>query len=88
MAALSKSSHPFSCSLARALANARLPGRRHGVSHVFIRRSVAADERRRDYELREEARERNKGGTVREWVVYSCDELRRASDLPSSTENL
>lgn len=60
---------------------------RHGVSHVFIRRSVAADERRRDYELREEARERNKGGTVREWVVYT-GELRRASDLPSSTENL
>lgn len=70
----------------RALANARLL-RTHGFPHVFIRRSMTADERRRDYELRQEARERNKGGTVREWVVYR-GELRRASDLPRSTENL
>uniref|UniRef100_A0A7I4Z3K9 Transposase n=1 Tax=Haemonchus contortus TaxID=6289 RepID=A0A7I4Z3K9_HAECO len=53
----------------RALANARLL-RGAGLSNVFIRRSMTEDERKRESELRQQARERNKGKTLRVWVVY------------------
>ncbi|KAK6031148.1 hypothetical protein OSTOST_02707, partial [Ostertagia ostertagi] len=64
----------------RALANARLL-RGAGLPHVFIRRSMTEDERKREYELRKEAEERNKGKDVREWVVYQ-GQLKHTSELP------
>uniref|UniRef100_A0A0N4WGI1 Nucleic-acid-binding protein from transposon X-element n=1 Tax=Haemonchus placei TaxID=6290 RepID=A0A0N4WGI1_HAEPC len=64
----------------RALASARLL-RDAGFPKVFIRRSMTEDERKREYELRQEARERNKGSGVREWVVYH-GQLKRAAELP------
>nr|CDJ90946.1 hypothetical protein HCOI_01249700 [Haemonchus contortus] len=64
----------------RALANARLL-RDTGFPKIFIRRSMTEDERKREYELRQEARERNKGSGVREWVVYH-GQLKRAAELP------
>uniref|UniRef100_A0A7I4Z602 CUE domain-containing protein n=1 Tax=Haemonchus contortus TaxID=6289 RepID=A0A7I4Z602_HAECO len=64
----------------RVLANARLL-REAGLPNVFIRRSMTEDERKREYELRQEARERNKGSSTREWVVYQ-GQLKRASELP------
>ncbi|KAL6730624.1 hypothetical protein Aduo_001580 [Ancylostoma duodenale] len=63
-----------------ALANAKLL-RSAGYSHVFLRKSMTAEERKRDFELRQEARERNKGKPTREWVVFR-GELKRISDLP------
>ncbi|VDO70332.1 unnamed protein product [Heligmosomoides polygyrus] len=44
-----------------ALANARLLRAAPGFSHVFVRRSMTGDERKRECELRQAARERNKG---------------------------
>nr|CDJ89320.1 hypothetical protein HCOI_01052700 [Haemonchus contortus] len=64
----------------RALANTRLL-RDTGFPMVFIRRSMTEDGRKREYELRQEARERNKGSGVREWVVYH-GQLKRAAELP------
>ncbi|XGW34903.1 hypothetical protein V3C99_018728 [Haemonchus contortus] len=64
----------------RALANARLL-RNAGLSNVFIRRSMTEDERRHENELRQQARERNKGKAIREWVVYQ-GQLKHVSDLP------
>ncbi|XGW34564.1 hypothetical protein V3C99_018472 [Haemonchus contortus] len=61
----------------RALANARLL-RGAGFPKVFIR--MTEDERKREYELRQEARERNKGSGVREWAVYH-GQLMRAAEL-------
>ncbi|VDL80243.1 unnamed protein product [Nippostrongylus brasiliensis] len=63
----------------RALANARLlPSA--GFRNVFIRRSMTEDERKREAELRQEAKERNSGLSSKEWVVYR-GELRRVSEL-------
>ncbi|XGW10718.1 hypothetical protein V3C99_012323 [Haemonchus contortus] len=53
----------------RALANARLL-RGAGLSNVYIRRSMTEDERKHESELRQQARERNKGKAIREWVVF------------------
>uniref|UniRef100_A0A7I4XTA6 Uncharacterized protein n=1 Tax=Haemonchus contortus TaxID=6289 RepID=A0A7I4XTA6_HAECO len=64
----------------RALANARLL-RGAGLSNVFIRKSMTEDERKRESELRQQARERNKGKTLREWVVYQ-GQLKHVSELP------
>ncbi|VDO13923.1 unnamed protein product [Haemonchus placei] len=64
----------------RVLANARLL-RDAGLPEVFIRRSMTEEERKREYELRQEARERNKGSGIREWVVYH-GQLKRAAELP------
>ncbi|EYC43207.1 hypothetical protein Y032_0500g2579 [Ancylostoma ceylanicum] len=63
----------------RALANARLL-RDAGFPDVYVRRSMTSEERKREYELRQAARERNKGKAHREWVVYR-GELVRVSDL-------
>ncbi|KAK6764800.1 hypothetical protein RB195_024936 [Necator americanus] len=67
----------------RALANARLL-RGAGFPNVYIRRSMTPDERKREYELRQEARERNRGKSQREWVVYR-GELRHISDIKRNT---
>ncbi|KAL6733767.1 hypothetical protein Aduo_004388 [Ancylostoma duodenale] len=65
---------------ATALANAhRL--RKSSLASVFVRRSMTADERKRDYELRQEAKERNRNANGREWVVYK-GELKRLQELP------
>ncbi|VDL80227.1 unnamed protein product [Nippostrongylus brasiliensis] len=53
-----------------------------GFRDVFVRRSMTAEERQRDYQLRQEARERNKGMSRKEWVVYK-DALVKVSDLPN-----
>lgn len=44
-----------------ALANARPLRRNRGFENVFIRRSMTAEERKQDYELRKLTRERNSG---------------------------
>ncbi|VDL86540.1 unnamed protein product [Nippostrongylus brasiliensis] len=49
---------------------------------VFIRRSMTADERKHEYELRKTARERNEGKDIKEWVVYK-GELVHVSSLPN-----
>ncbi|KAK5969739.1 hypothetical protein GCK32_011043 [Trichostrongylus colubriformis] len=51
------------------------------VRELFVRRSMTEDERKREYELRKEAEERNKGKDVREWVVYQ-GQLKHTSELP------
>ncbi|EYC02461.1 hypothetical protein Y032_0100g3318 [Ancylostoma ceylanicum] len=63
----------------RALANARLL-RDAGFPQVYVRRGMTSDEREREYELRQLARERNKGLSQREWVVYR-GELTRVSEI-------
>ncbi|KAK6033162.1 hypothetical protein OSTOST_00625 [Ostertagia ostertagi] len=66
-----------------ALANARLL-RSAGFPQVYIRKSMTLGERQRDFELRQIARDRNKGSTVKQWVVYR-DQLMRVTDLPSKS---
>lgn len=69
------------------LANARLL-RGSRFSEVYIRKSMSPEERKRDFDLRQEARERNKGKAEREWVVYR-GQLMHVSELPSrSSGNL
>ncbi|KIH43934.1 hypothetical protein ANCDUO_26053 [Ancylostoma duodenale] len=53
-----------------ALSNSRLL-RESAFSNVFIRRSMTPEERKREFELRQIARDRNKGKRDREWVVYN-----------------
>ncbi|XGW16282.1 hypothetical protein V3C99_001610, partial [Haemonchus contortus] len=65
-----------------ALANAKNL-RSAGLANVFVRKSMTAEERRHEYELRQEARERNRGKSQREWVVFR-GELRKISDLSQS----
>ncbi|VDL62590.1 unnamed protein product [Nippostrongylus brasiliensis] len=71
---------PSTAHFRRALANARLL-RHAGFPDVFIRKSMTAEERKRDYELRKQASERNRGKGTREWVVYR-GELTHVSNLP------
>ncbi|KIH51133.1 hypothetical protein ANCDUO_18783 [Ancylostoma duodenale] len=66
-----------------ALANARLL-RSSGFADVYIRRSMTESERKKDYELRQAARERNRSLGRREWVVYRGD-LRRVSEINAKT---
>lgn len=64
-----------------ALANAhRL--RREGFANVYIRKSMTLEERKREFELRQECRERNRDLKTRAWVVYR-GELRQVQDLPN-----
>ncbi|KIH65078.1 hypothetical protein ANCDUO_04601 [Ancylostoma duodenale] len=54
---------------AKALANA------HVLSHidyrnVYVRKSMTAAERARDFELRQQARKENQSKPTREWIVY------------------
>ncbi|EYC20166.1 hypothetical protein Y032_0022g484 [Ancylostoma ceylanicum] len=63
-----------------ALSNSRLL-RSSASSNVFIRKSMTPEERKREFELRQIARERNKGKKDREWVVYK-GQLTHVSDLP------
>lgn len=70
-----------------ALANARLL-KESGFPNVYIRRSMTAEERQREYELRQTARERNRDKGFKEWVVYKGN-LIRASEIPHKhSENL
>lgn len=50
-------------------------------TNVKLRRSMSFTERKHEYELRQECRERNRQLGSRVWVVYR-GELRRAQDLP------
>ncbi|EYB97204.1 hypothetical protein Y032_0142g2297 [Ancylostoma ceylanicum] len=52
-----------------ALSNAKLL-RSSCLPNVFIRRSMSFEERKKDYELRQLAKERNAGKQYNEWVVY------------------
>lgn len=70
-----------------ALSNARLLHGVPGLENVFVRWSMTLDERKRDIELRQLAKERNAGKAKREWVVYR-NELKHVSDLPSFVGNL
>ena len=63
-----------------ALSNARLLNS-SGFSDIYIRRSMTEEERRKEYELRQEARERNRDCAGREWVVYK-GRLTHISELP------
>ncbi|VDO26096.1 unnamed protein product [Haemonchus placei] len=40
------------------------------LKSVFVRRSMTQEERSRDYELRQQAKDRNRGKDKREWVVF------------------
>ncbi|EYC18938.1 hypothetical protein Y032_0026g1465 [Ancylostoma ceylanicum] len=62
-----------------ALKNARLL-RSAGFPQVFIRRSMTVEERKKDFELRQEARARNLGKPAKEWVVFR-GELKHVSEL-------
>lgn len=55
-------------------------------SRVRVRRSMSSEERQREYELRQECRERNKQLNDRVWVVYR-GELRRIEDLPKRRDS-
>lgn len=66
-----------------ALSNSRLL-RSSEFSDVFIRRSMTSEERRREYELRQEARNRNREAKNKEWVVYR-GALTNVKDLRSNT---
>ncbi|KAK6730638.1 hypothetical protein RB195_007232 [Necator americanus] len=65
---------------AKALSRAHLL-RRSSLSNIFVRKSMTAAERKRDYELRHEARLRNERPSTREWVVYK-DALTHVTELP------
>ncbi|VDL82854.1 unnamed protein product [Nippostrongylus brasiliensis] len=52
-------------------------------SNVFIRKSLTEAERKKEYELRQECRARNKQQNRKVWVVYH-GELRRIDELPNS----
>lgn len=66
---------------ATALSNSwRLRGSA-AFTKVRVRRSMTQEERKREFELRQECRERNKQLNGRVWVVYR-GELRRIEDLP------
>ena len=65
----------------KALANSyRL--RNSPFSNIFIRKSMTTEERRVEYELRQQAKELNAGKPEKEWVVYR-GQLKRVSELPS-----
>ncbi|KAL6741903.1 hypothetical protein Aduo_015110 [Ancylostoma duodenale] len=68
-----------------ALANARLL-RSSKFSYVFVRRSMSSEERKREFELRQQARDLNHAKGEREWVVFR-GELKRISDLPKRSGN-
>ena len=69
----------------QALANARLlPSK--GFSDVYVRKCMTMEERKREYELRQQAKELNNSKNEREWVVYA-GELRRVSDLSRRSGN-
>ncbi|XGW02668.1 hypothetical protein V3C99_014589 [Haemonchus contortus] len=57
--------------------------RASGFHNVFVRKSLTAEERKREFDLRQLANERNKGKPYREWVIYK-GELKHISDLPQS----
>ncbi|EYC38715.1 hypothetical protein Y032_0700g1639 [Ancylostoma ceylanicum] len=63
-----------------ALANAQLL-KNAGFSNIFIRKSMSAEERRQDFELRQQVHERNNGKAAKEWVVYH-GEMKHVSELP------
>ncbi|KAK6763045.1 hypothetical protein RB195_023662 [Necator americanus] len=65
---------------AKALSRAHLL-RSTSFSNIFVRKSMTAAERKRDYELRHEARLRNERSSTREWVVYK-DTLTHITELP------
>nr|CDJ82952.1 unnamed protein product [Haemonchus contortus] len=78
---------PASSHWRTALANARLL-RNAGFPSVFIRKSMTLEERQRDFMLRQLARDRNKGLSSKEWVVYK-DQLVHIKNLPrNSSGNL
>ncbi|VDL72913.1 unnamed protein product, partial [Nippostrongylus brasiliensis] len=83
---------PTSAHWRRAVANARRL-RSSEYRDVYLRRSMTAAERRRDYELRQVAKERNQGCDTREWVVYRGEVVRRStlhhrSTVSSQPQNL
>ncbi|KAL6728383.1 hypothetical protein Aduo_010162 [Ancylostoma duodenale] len=59
---------------------ASLASQDSSIGHWLMLVLFSSEERKREYELRQAARERNKGKAQREWVVYRS-ELVRASDL-------
>lgn len=54
---------------------------RSSSPNIFIRRSMTEEERRMEYDLRQQAKERNRGKATREWVVYR-GQLKRVAELP------
>ncbi|EYC12542.1 hypothetical protein Y032_0047g1539 [Ancylostoma ceylanicum] len=76
---------PSSFHWRQALANARFL-RTNGFRKVFVRRSMTMEERKHDYDMRQQACELNKGKATREWVVFR-GELKRVSELPKKSGN-
>lgn len=65
-----------------ALANARLL-RAARFHDVYVWKNMTAEERKREYDLRQQAREPNRGKPKPEWIVYRS-ELVHSSKLPRS----
>ncbi|EYC08158.1 hypothetical protein Y032_0067g24 [Ancylostoma ceylanicum] len=55
-----------------------------GFQNIYVRRSMTTTERQREFELRQEARARNRDLGSKQWVIYR-GELRRVSELSAST---
>lgn len=51
--------------------------------NIFVRKSLTQEERKKEYDLRQECRKRNKDLKKRVWVVYR-GEIKRIEDLPKS----
>ena len=47
-------------------------------SEIYIRNSMTIAKRQKDFESRQQAREKNKGKHQKEWVVYKGTAVRRA----------
>ncbi|KAL6738843.1 hypothetical protein Aduo_012345 [Ancylostoma duodenale] len=77
---------PSSFHWRQALANARLL-RVSCFQNVFVRRSMTIEERKREFDLRQQARELNQGKHDREWVVFR-GELRKVSELSKKSGKL
>lgn len=71
-----------------ALSNARLL-KSSGFSGAYVRKSLSFEERRKEYELRQEAKRRNSEANRKSWVVYrgalaNVDDLAQRSSGNSS----
>lgn len=61
--------------------------RNSGFNNIYVRKSMTQEERRKDFELRQICRERNKNLKHRTWVVYR-GKLMRVEDLPKIAGNV
>ncbi|KIH67325.1 hypothetical protein ANCDUO_02345 [Ancylostoma duodenale] len=57
-----------------------------GFQNIYVRRSMTSAERQREFELRQEARTRNKDVESKQWVVCR-GELKNISEISSFSQN-